>query len=172
MVCRSATQWGLVYRCNIYITSRSCDMELSHINRRLNKLTMVVETALRIPMVIQMKGKTLGGGIHSGRRRSTFASFSFATAGRRAFKTAKVLTRRLQHTGSGWRKYSKLKVTHSRIAWGGTTVLSRSSSKSPHQRERERERDQCGVGDTVQQNMNVFFYVVIQGKTYQTTRTW
>ena len=58
---------------------------------------MVVETALRIPMVIQMKGNTLGGGIQSGRRRSTFASFSFVTAGRRAFKTANVLTRR-RHT--------------------------------------------------------------------------
>ena len=77
-------------------------------------LTMVVETALRTPMVIQMKGKTLGGGIHSGRRRSTFASFSFATAGRRAFKTANVLIRRLhdsytdgrmQYRGvSGWRR--------------------------------------------------------------------
>lgn len=52
---------------------------------------MVEETALRTPMVIHMKGNTLGGGIQSGRRRSFIASFSMATLGRRAFRTANVL---------------------------------------------------------------------------------
>lgn len=54
---------------------------------------MVVEIALRNPIEIQMKGNTFGGGIHSGRRRSTLASFSLDTDGRRAFNTENVLER-------------------------------------------------------------------------------
>lgn len=54
-------------------------------------LTMVDETALRMPIVIQMTGKTLMGGIQSGRLRSIFASFSVAIFGRRAFSTPNVL---------------------------------------------------------------------------------
>lgn len=54
-------------------------------------LTIVVEIALKTPILIQMKGKTFGGGIQSGRRRSTLASFSLDTEGRRAFSTENVL---------------------------------------------------------------------------------
>lgn len=52
-----------------------------------------------MPMVIQMKGKTFGGGIQSGRRRSLFSSFSVDTLGRRAFNTPNVL-----HPGYGGRR--------------------------------------------------------------------
>lgn len=44
-----------------------------------------------MPMLIQIKGNTFGGGIQSGRRRSLWASFSSATSGRRAFNTENVL---------------------------------------------------------------------------------
>lgn len=53
--------------------------------------TMVDDTALKIPMVIQMKGNTMGGGIQSGRSLSLFASFSSSGLGRRAFNTENVL---------------------------------------------------------------------------------
>lgn len=67
------------------------------------RLTKVEETALRTPMVIQMKGNTFGGGIQSGRRRSLLASFSTDTFGRRAFNTPNVLhhPRGVHEQGSG-----------------------------------------------------------------------
>lgn len=101
-------------------------------------------------MVIQMKGKTLGGGIHSGRRRSTFASFSFATAGRRAFKTANVLAGRL-HDGN-----TEGRIQHNRLAHVFkfvellTYCLLSEGWNGPFEKHEpnDRRKGECWVGDT------------------------
>lgn len=60
----------------------------------LFQLARVEEMALRKPMLIQMMGNTLGGGIHCGRRFSALAFSCLFTLGRRAFNSAKVLERK------------------------------------------------------------------------------
>lgn len=83
--------------------------------------TIVEEIALSKPMVIQIKGKTLGGGIHSGRRASFFISLSSDTFGRRAFNGENVL-RRIQHEGTyvrGWAATDKDQVCCAKRARSG-----------------------------------------------------
>lgn len=86
---RTPQQYHITSTCQLLLQSAAAPL-LSVVS-----LTMVDETALKTPMVIQMKGNTLGGGIQSGRRRSVLASFSTATFGRRAFRTPNVLAAKI-----------------------------------------------------------------------------